>query len=420
MTNTHPSSGADKAAAPARDPQTEDTQRKRTRNRRLLLIGTIVLAGTLAYGAWWWTNARWSEETDDAYVQGNAVAITPQVDGTVVSIAADTTQLVRQGQPVVQLDTTDADLALRQSEANLAQSVRQVRQLFHQVTENRQLVAEKRQALDQARLDDQRNKELMAHQGASIEQVQHGHTDAVKAQAELRQAESQLSASLAAVDNATPETHPQVLQAEAALRNAYVARQRTTIVAPVTGYVAQRSVQIGQRVHDGTQLLSIVPVEQMWVDANFKETQLHDVRIGQAVMMHADLYGGSVDFPGKVVGIGLGTGNAFSLLPAQNATGNWIKVVQRVPVRVQPDLDALKQHPLRIGLSMDVSISLRDGSGAMLAQQPATSSMYDTRVYDHAERGAEALIKRILAANLGTDTSMGVDDAAAVTAASSH
>ncbi|WP_243047838.1 efflux RND transporter periplasmic adaptor subunit [Dyella sp. RRB7] len=377
------------------------------RSRALLVVALAIVLGGACYGTWWWLDGRWFEETDDAYVQGNAVALTPQVDGTVVSIAADTTQLVRQGQPVVQLDTTDTDVALRQAEANLAQAVRQARQLFHTETQLQQMVVERRQALAQATLDDARNKQLLPRQGVSIEQLQHSHTDMVSDEAQLKQAESQLRAAQAAIEHTTPATQPQVLQAEAALRTAYVARQRTTILAPVTGYIAQRSVQVGQRVHDGTQLLSIVPIEQMWVDANFKETQLHQVRIGQPVTMHADLYGSSVEFPGKVIGVGLGTGNAFSLLPAQNATGNWIKIVQRVPVRIQPDLDAMRAHPLRIGLSMDVAISLRDGSGPMLATEPAPQVAYRTDVFGHAERGADELIARIVAENLGSDQSIG-------------
>ena len=401
----------------AQSAPTPGPSRMKGRTRALWVIALATVLGGACYGTWWWLDGRWSEETDDAYVQGNAVALTPQVDGTVVSIAADTTQLVRQGQPVVQLDTTDTDVALRQAEANLAQAVRQARQLFHTEAQQQQMVVERRQALAQAKLDDARSKELLPHQGVSIEQLQHAHTDMVSDEAQLKQAESQLRAAQAAIEHTTPATLPQVLQAEAALRNAYVARQRTTILAPVTGYVAQRNVQVGQRVHDGTQLLSIVPIEQMWIEANFKETQLHQVRIGQPVSMHADLYGSSVDFPGKVIGIGLGTGNAFSLLPAQNATGNWIKVVQRVPVRIQPDLAAMRAHPLRIGLSMDASISLRDGSGPMLATEPAAQAAYRTDVYRDVERGADALIARIVAENLGSDQAVG--QAADSTAASS-
>jgi membrane fusion protein (multidrug efflux system) len=380
------------------------------RKRPIILgaIGLVVLLGLIGYGAWWWLDGRWSESTDDAYVDGNAVELTPQVSGVVVSITADATQLVHKGQPLVELDPTDADLALSQAEANLAQSVRQSRQSFHTVAQQQQMVIEKRQALQQVQRDDARNQQLFPRQGVSLEQLQHTHTDVVNDESQWKQAQSQLRSAQAAVEGTTPATAPQVLQAEVTLRNAYVARKRTTIVAPVTGYVAQRSVQIGQRIDTGTELLSIVPSDQVWVDANFKETQLRGVRIGQQIIMHSDLYGSDVDFKGKVVGIGLGTGNAFSSMPAQNATGNWIKIVQRVPVRVVPDPDVLRDHPLSLGLSMDVSVSIRDHSGGRLATIAPSSSRpaYSTDVYAVVMRGADALINRIVAENLGSDDAL--------------
>jgi len=380
------------------------------RKRPIILgvIGLVVVLGLISYGAWWWLDGRWSEDTDDAYVDGNAVELTPQVSGVVVSITADATQLVQKGQPLVELDPTDANLSLSQAEANLAQAVRQSRQSFHTVALQQQMVTEKHQALQQVQRDDARNQKLLPRQGVSLEQLQHTHTDVVNDESEWKQAQSQLRSAQAAVEGTTPATSPQVLQAEVAVRNAYVARKRTTIVAPVTGYVAQRNVQIGQHIDTGTELLSIVPVDQVWVDANFKETQLEKVRIGQPITMHADLYGSDVDFKGKVVGIGLGTGNAFSSMPAQNATGNWIKIVQRVPVRVVPDAGVLRDHPLSLGLSMDVSVSLRDRSGSRLATIAPSSSQpaYSTDVYADVTRGADALVNRIVADNLGSDDAM--------------
>jgi len=380
------------------------------RKRPIILgaIGLVVVLGLIGYGAWWWLDGRWSESTDDAYVDGNAVELTPQVSGVVVSITADATQLVHKGQPLVELDPTDADLALSQAEANLAQAVRQSRQSFHTVAQQQQMVIEKRQALQQVQRDDARNQQLLPRQGVSLEQLQHTHTDVVNDESQWKQAQSQLRSAQAAVEGTTPATAPQVLQAEVTLRNAYVARKRTTIVAPVTGYVAQRSVQIGQHIDTGTELLSIVPSDQVWVDANFKETQLRGVRIGQQIIMHSDLYGSDVDFKGKVVGIGLGTGNAFSSMPAQNATGNWIKIVQRVPVRVVPDASVLRDHPLSLGLSMDVSVSIRDRSGARLATIAPSSLQpaYSTDVYADVTRGADALINRIVADNLGSDDAL--------------
>jgi len=328
------------------------------RKRMMTLLAAVIAIAAIAYGLYYFLVARFHESTDDAYVNGNVVQITPQVVGTVVAVKADDTQTVKAGDPLVLLDPADARIALQQTEASLAQTVRQARGLFVNDDQYRAQVALRQSDLSKAE-DDLRRRLAVAQTGAvSQEEISHAR-DAVKAaQASLDAAQQQLSSNRALTANTTIATHPNVLAAAAKVRDAYLANARNTLPAPVTGYVAKRSVQVGQRVSPGTPLMSVVPLNGVWVDANFKEVQLNHMRIGQPVELTADIYGTSVVYHGKVVGFSAGTGAAFSLLPAQNATGNWIKVVQRLPVRVALDPAELKAHPLRVGLSMNVDVDI--------------------------------------------------------------
>jgi membrane fusion protein (multidrug efflux system) len=220
------------------------------------------------------------------------------------------------------------------------------------------------------------------------------------AEAALAASGENLSRNRALVDATTVIDQPQVEAAAAQLRQAYLNAQRMAIVAPVSGHVAKRSVQLGQRVQPGTTMMTIVPLEQVWVEANFKETQLAKMRIGQPVKLHSDLYGDDVEFDGKLASLGLGTGSAFALLPAQNASGNWIKIVQRVPVRIEIDRTQLAAHPLRIGLSMHADVALRDQSGAVLATVPQEKPVLSTQAYAKQLADADALIQKIVRENL--------------------
>jgi membrane fusion protein (multidrug efflux system) len=370
----------------------------RSRKPLLILAGVVAGAGAL-YGAYYLGWGRFSAGTDDAYVSGNVVTVAPQVAGTVVAVSADDTQLVQRGQVLAELDDTDARIALQEAEASLGQAVRQVGQMYATERQLEAAVHERQIRLDQARDDYQRAQGLVAIQGVSTEDFQHAQAAFDAAGSGLVQAKQQLAAADAAVAHTTLETHPAVLMAEARLRDRYLALQRTRVLAPVTGYVAKRSVQLGQQVAPGTALLAVIPLEQVWLDANFKETELADVRIGQPVRAESDLYGRRVVYTGHVVGLGSGTGSAFALLPAQNATGNWIKVVQRLPVRIALDAPELAKHPLRIGLSMDVSVDTRDRSGAVLASVPAAGAEDSTGVYAARAEGAEALIHDIIRRN---------------------
>ena len=340
------------------------------RKKALLSVAAVVALAGLSWGGYEWLVASHYETTDNAYVQGNVVQITPQIGGTVMAIHADDTDYVKAGQPLVQLDPADAKVALEQAEANLAQTVRQIRTVY---ANNGSLSAQvnlreadvaKAQA-DVARAeDDLRRRQSLAGNGAvSTEELNHAQSQLANArsvlaaaQAGVTAAREQLSSNQAQTEGTTVEQHPSVQVAAAKVREAWLASQRAALPAPVDGYVAKRTVQLGQRVAAGAPMMSIIPLRQVWVDANFKEQQLRKIRLGQPVKLSADLYGRKIEYHGTVAGLGAGTGSAFALLPAQNATGNWIKVVQRVPVRIALDREEITAHPLRVGLSMTATI----------------------------------------------------------------
>jgi membrane fusion protein, multidrug efflux system len=372
----------------------------RARRWRLLgIVAGVALIAGVAYGVWWAQVLRYHQSTDDAYVGGNVVQITPQIFGTVVAIGADDTQFVKAGQPLVRLDQADAHVALDQAEAQLARTVRDVRTLFATTSQLEATVEARQTELNAAQSDLGRRQRLGASGAVSGEELQHA-TDAVKAaQAGLMAAQQQLAANRARIDNTTLQDHPQVRDAAAAVRNAYLTLARTELPAPVSGFVARRNVQLGQRVSPGTPLMAVVPLDQVWVDANFKEPQLARMRVGQPVRLTADLYGTRIVYHGTVAGFGAGTGAAFSLLPAQNATGNWIKIVQRVPVRIALDSRELAVHPLQIGLSMKADVELRGGSGSRLPQLVSQAPGLSTDVFASSDGLADARVQAIIAAN---------------------
>ena len=339
------------------------------RRRKLIVLAAAVVFGGAAYGTYWETYARHYQTTDDAYVDGDQVQITSEVAGTVVALSADDTQSVQDGQSLLKLDPADAEVAMGDAEANLGRAVRQVRALFATAEQLKAQIADRDIALKRVQ-DDYRRRSGLAQDGAvSSEELSHSHDDIVQTQAALNEARQQLNATLAQIDSTTVDDHPQVLAAEAAVRDAALALRRTEVRAPLAGVVARRSVQVGQRVAAGTPLMAVVPLDDVWVDANFKEVQLEDMRVGQPVELRADVYGHGAAYHGKLVGLAAGSGNAFALLPPQNASGNWIKIVQRVPVRVALDPAELKAHPLRVGLSMSVTVDIHDTSGALIASQ---------------------------------------------------
>ena len=370
------------------------------RKRALLILAAVVVIAAIVWALYYFLVGRWHESTDDAYVQGNVVSITPQAQGTVVSIGADEGMKVTAGQVLVQLDPNDAQVAYQQAVANLAGTVRQVRGLYSAVNAGQADLQAREVSVQKARADVARREGLVATGAVSAEELSHARDELAAAQAALSGSQEQLSRNRALVDATTVSDQPQVRAAAAQLRTAYLNLQRAQIVAPVSGYVAKRSVQLGQRVQPGMTLMTIVPLEQLWVEANFKETQLSKMRIGQPVELHSDLYGGDVTFNGHLTSLGLGTGSAFSLLPAQNASGNWIKIVQRVPVRVDIDPKQLAEHPLRLGLSMSADVGIRDQNGPVLASAPPNKPLLTTQAYARQLADADALIAQTIRANL--------------------
>lgn len=391
------------------------------RRTALLAVAAAVLLAGLAWATWWWLTQRHHESTDNAYVQAPVVQITPQVGGTVLAVLADDTDVVQAGQPLVRLDPSDAKLALERAEAQLAQTVREVRTLYANngaLAANIRLreaeVVRMRHDVARAQDDVTRRQPLVESGAVGGEEMKHAQAALAAARSALAGAESALAAAReqaasnqALTAGTSVEKHPSVERAAAAVREAWLALQRTELPAPVAGQVARRTVQVGQRIAPGAPLMSVIPLDQAWIEANFKEVQLRRMRIGQPVKLTADLYGAKVEFDGRVAGLGAGTGAAFALLPAQNATGNWIKVVQRVPVRVELDAKQVAAHPLRVGLSMEatVDVGVPDGAPLTGAVPTAPRASSSTKVFDAPQGEAERRVREIIATNLGRPVS---------------
>ncbi|HKD53910.1 MAG TPA: HlyD family efflux transporter periplasmic adaptor subunit [Steroidobacteraceae bacterium] len=363
----------------------------------VLTLGLVVVT-VLVFG-WWFFYGRFYQSTDDAYVAGDLVNVNSQVSGTVVAIGADETDFVRAGQELVRLDATDARIALQDAEQQLARTVRQTRTVFANRDQLRAVVSQRRADLARAQADFNRRKNLAATGAVSGEELGHAQDALNAARDALTAAEKNLAASLALVGRTGVADNPDVQAAATQVERAWLALVRTSVRSPVTGYVARRPVQLGQEISPGAPLMALVPLERLRVDANFKEVQLRRMRIGQPVRVVTDLYGRHIEYHGRVEGLGLGTGAAFALLPAQNATGNWIKVVQRVPVRVTLDPQELREHPLRIGLSTTATVDVRNDTGRVLAQVPRQEPVLATNTYDVNRGEITARIAQIIRDN---------------------
>ena len=374
------------------------------RRRGFLILGAVVLLAGLAYGAYWFFDARFYETTDDAYVSGNIVAVTSRENGTVQALHVDNTQTVKRGQLLIELDPSVVNVNVASAEANLARTIRSVKGEFSHAASSGAQVAQAQVALSLAKADYQRRQQAAGDGAVSQEELNHARDSVSAAQAALAAAEGGHDQSLSQIQGTDVANNPDVLSAEATLRNAIIAQGHYRIVAPVDGVVAQRTVQVGQQMAAGTPLLAVVPLSDVWVDANFKEVQLQDMRVGQPVTITADIYGGRVTYHGRIEGMGAGSGSAFALLPPQNASGNWIKIVQRVPVRIALDPQELADHPLRVGLSVTASVSIKDTSGPQMTAQVGSGS---TRadLGDDANAKADAVIARILVENGATEIS---------------
>ena len=366
--------------------------------RGLIALAVVVVA--VAIGVYYALFMRYHTTTDDAYVNGNLVHLTPQISGTVIAINTDETQYVRRGQVLVELDPRDARIALSQAKATLAETVREVAQLFAEEHRDAALVAAEQTQLSQSDEDLTRDRSLLPVHGVSLETLEHDENAVRSARAALQQAQATLASTRAEIAGTTPATHPRVMQAEANLRAAWLAVTRTRVLAPVSGYVVRRSIELGEQVTPATEMLALVPVDSMWVDANFKENQLGDLRIGQPVQVGVDMYGSHVEYHGKVLGLTAGTGSALAVLPTQNASGNWIKIVQRLPVRIGLEPAELARHPLFLGLSANIDVNIRSLDGSSLSQVPAWQATQRTDVYTQQDSGADRMIDDIIAANL--------------------
>jgi membrane fusion protein (multidrug efflux system) len=376
------------------------------RRRGFAILGLVILVAGIGYGAYWFLHARYFESTDDAYVAGNVVAVTSREPATVVALHADNTQTVKRGQLLIEMDPAVADVNMKAAEANLARAVRSVRGAFSGTDSYRAQLAQANVALSQAQSDYQRR--AGATQGAvSGEELSHAKQAVDAAQAQVAAAKSGLEHALAQVEGTDVATNPDVLAAEAQLRNAAIAKGHMRLIAPVDGVIAQRTVQVGSQVAAGAPLMAVVPLSNVWIDANFKEVQLKDMRVGQPVTVTADVYGGDVVYHGHIEGLGAGSGSAFALLPPQNASGNWIKIVQRVPVRIALDPKELADHPLRVGLSVSVSADIRDTSGPMVTEAVGGVMTADTG--EDTSAATDALIAKIVAENSGARHTSGAD-----------
>lgn len=373
---------------------------QRNRRRMALIYWSAILFIFIIFFLAWWFVWRLEEYTNDAYVEGNQVYITPLKPGFIQAIHTDDTFLVNKGQLLVELDRTDAIIALEQSKNELAKVVREVCQKFHQVFIYQAEIEIQKAELIKTEQDLQHRLAVIDAAGISLEDLEHAQAAYRSSFFALQRSEVAYKKALAFVQGTSITTHPVVLAAADQLRNYWVLLYRSNIYSPVEGLAAQRKAQVGMWVKAGEPLLSVIPLDQIWVNANFKETQLKYMRIGQSVKLTSDLYGDDVIFNGIVVGLPGGAGNAFSLLPPQNLSGNWIKIVQRLPVRVALDPDELRQHPLRVGLSMEATVNLRDQEGRLVPVSNQGSPQYDTSIYEKEERGDEGLIQEIIKVNL--------------------
>ncbi|EKN6154655.1 multidrug export protein EmrA [Yersinia enterocolitica] len=386
--------------AEAQVPQQPQNKKKQRKRVLLILTGIFIIIG-VAYLIYWFLALRHHQETDNAYVSGNQVQIMSQVPGSVVSVNFENTDLVKSGDVLLTLDPTDAEQAYEQAKTALANTVRQTHQLIINSKQYQANIALKKTELSKAQNDLKRRVVLGSVDAIGREELQHARDAVDAAQASLDVAIAQYNANQALVLNTPLEKQPAVEQAAAKLRDAWLALQRTKVVSPITGFVSRRSVQVGAEIANGAPLMAVIPANEMWIDANFKETQLANMRIGQPATVVTDFYGDDVVFQGKVVGLDMGTGSAFSLLPAQNATGNWIKVVQRLPVRIELDAKQLTEHPLRIGLSTTVRVDTADTDGLVLAQNVRKEPAFVTNALSLDLAPVNQMISDIVHANAG-------------------
>ena len=380
----------------------DDAQKSRQRKTRMsMAIGIFLLMGLL-WGLYWFFVSRYHEETENAYVAGSMVVVNAQTAGTVEAILAEENQAVKAGDVLVKLSPTDAQVALAQAQAQLANATRQIQNAFNTVSVTRAQMAQADSAVKIAQDAVNRRAALVKTGAVSKEEYDQALNALNQALAAQKTTAEQNKTAGAQIAGTTTQNHPAVEAAKAAFRSAYINNKRLAVLAPTDGVIAKRNVQVGQQISQGVPLMSIVAANQLWVEANFKETQLANLRVGQPVELTSDVFGSGVKFKGMVQGIGIGTGSAFSVLPAQNATGNWIKIVQRIPVRIQLDAEELKAHPLRVGMSMVANVNTHQRDGAVLGTVAGSDGLSNltTNVYAQDEEEANREADKIINANL--------------------
>ena len=379
-----------------------DAHKSRQRKTRMsIAIGIFLLIGLL-WALYWFFIARYHEETENAYVAGSMVVVNAQTMGTVEAILAEENQVVKAGDVLVKLNPTDAQVALAQASAQLANATRQIQNVFNTVSVTRAQMAQANSAVKTAQDAVNRRAALVKTGAVSREEYDQAVNALNQALAAQKTTMEQNKSAGAQVAGTTTQNHPAIEAAKAAFRSAYINSKRLSVLAPTDGVIAKRNVQVGQQISQGVPLMSIVAANQLWVEANFKETQLANLRVGQTVELTSDVFGSGVKFKGTVQGIGIGTGSVFSVLPAQNATGNWIKIVQRIPVRIQLDAEELKAHPLRVGMSMVANVNTHQRDGAVLGTVAGSDGLSNltTNVYAQDEEEANREADKIINANL--------------------
>ena len=381
------------------DTQTSSNNKSQQRKKGLSIFILLLLLIAIGSAAYWFFFIKGFEETEDAYVSGNQVMVSAQVAGNISKINVDNMDPVQAGDVLLELDDTNTKLSFEQAKSNLANAVRQISQLNYTVKQLKSAVRANEITLAQAQGNLNRRVQLVKDGAIDKESFQHAKEAVELAKANLTTSQNQLEANQALLLDGPLSEQPQIQSAVSNLKQAWLNFERTKIRSPIKGYVARRNAQVGQAVSVGGALMAVVTTDQMWLDANFKETQLTHMRIGQSAEIHFDLYGKDKTFNGKVVGIEMGTGSAFSLLPTQNATGNWIKVVQRVPVRIQLDPQQLAENPLRIGLSATVKVNVTDSQGETLRNQARTTTLYSTNALQYDESAVNNLIESIIRDN---------------------
>ena len=410
--NAAPPSGT---SSPSHSGATAASPATKTRRYALLWVVSLVCLAGLAYGGYWWMQLRGSERTDNAYVHAPLVHVAAQQAGTVVAVGVEETERVSAGQVLVRLDAAEPRLARERADAQLAQAVREARGTVAQDTVLQSGIRTREAELERLRAEEARAADDLARRLPLLASGAVGQEEVAHARAALAAQQASRAAAASALDTAREqraahrvqfeglriEQHPSVERASTALREALLAESRLEIPAPVAGQVARRTVQVGQRITAGQVLMSVVPLEQVWIEANFKEVQLRDMRVGQPVHLRADLHGQAIEYQGHVVGLGAGTGAAFAVLPAQNASGNWVKVVQRIPVRIELDAAQLEKHPLRVGLSMHVTVDVSRQEGSRLTDFKSPQRSQQTTVYDEALAKADAQVRAVIARHSG-------------------